>query len=101
MHLSVVSLPAARNRAHGVREERRALPGWNTRQQSALRYTETGKGLASLPRACDTSGQTSAWRALTGLFLIALHVGSSHTSLNLLLFQKPHQAQLLKKEEMQ
>lgn len=46
-------------------------------------------------------GQTSACRGLTGLFLIALHVGSSHTSLNLLLFQKLHQAQLLGKEEMQ
>lgn len=55
MNISVESLPAARNRAHYVRGERGAWPGWETRQQFALRYTETGKGLDSLPRACDTS----------------------------------------------
>ena len=39
--------------------------------------------------------QVSVWRRLTGLLLITLYVGCSHTSLDLLLFQKLHQAQLL------
>lgn len=50
------------------------------------------RGAASGPR------HASAYRRLTGVFQITLHVGCSHTGLDLLLFQKIQQAQLLGRE---
>lgn len=77
-----------------MRYRRHPEAEWDRVQWPCVQWpSEEGWMLSQEP--VTRPGWASARGRLTGLLQIALQVGSSHTSLDLILFQKLHQAQLL------